>query len=586
MSRLSRRLEAIAALDYKNYEEWKKDFDEESKIDYQALFAPFLSAKKFTVNSVRRFFTKRDCYEKRLTRLMSWAEVDWAKVVQQTPDEVRHPQLLVQERFRCFENAIQQIKNLMCSKIDEIIKIAENTRLSMKIKAELEYLIRQSSHIISYEEYKSIMVCHVSEDRLIHSAAALANIGVERKKLSQKLAVAQVARIVNQRYELAKACHYTSSLEATFVPRGLPVSIYKPFLSRVRQHVHKFHKYVEIVKNAKKPGALEADWFKRSSWYFCCERKPTLEDAIRLSVAACTPLGAEYTNALYEGLRHHWVETKKIREDYSKGFLGWAMCNFGGILRVFYTHKDPLGTVSTIIHEAGHCMHSLLLHPKGLSLGYADPLVKEAVAKCNECLLWYELLQRNPDQRAQAYLCCRFLNDTFRCLFIDAIYAELELFRHEVIEKGLRLSFTSVMEKLCELVRFYFGEENSISSEFLWNGWIGLVSYLNQPFRAYDEALAAAAAMALAIRIMQGGKRERDDYLAMLKSNPLLGPVTVLSKGGVDLTSLSWVDEIMNSFDLHIDTLDRYLKAQQPMLSLPERKDGKVVCKRALSQDS
>lgn len=104
-----------------------------------------------------------------------------------------------------------------------------------------------------------------------------------------------------------------------------------------------------------------------------------------------------------------------------------------------------------------------------------------------------------------------------------------------------------------------FSEEFSVDRASICS-----VRRLESPFVAYDSALTAAVSMALAARVMRGGRSERDDYLAMLKSDPMLGPVTILSRGGVDLTSLSWIDEIMNSFDPHIDTLDRYLRTHAP----------------------
>jgi hypothetical protein len=560
MNRLSRRLEAITALDYKDYEEWKKDFDNESKIEYQALFIPFLPAKKFTVNSIRRFFARRDYCGKRLERLRAWASVDWAKVVRQTPNGVRHPLLLVQQRTHCLNSVIQKVEKWMLFRSDEIAKIASNAKLSMKIKLQLRGLLQLKPHSISSERCKSIENCRVPEHRLIDSAIALAKIGISGKTLPLELAVSQVSRLVLQRYELAKARHYTSALEASFVPRGLPVSTYKLFLSYIRSHVHTLHKYVEVVRRARKVGTIEPDWFGRLPPYRC-ERQPTLEDAIRLSVTACTPLGAEYMNALHEGLtKHHWVETGDIRKDYKVDCNGWAVCAFGGVARIFFRSKGTLDDVFTIIHEAGHCMHSLLLHRKGSLLRHIDPLVQEGVAKCNEHLLWYELYRRNTDQRAHAYLCCKFLDAIFCRIFVDSMYAELELFLHEVVEKGLRLSSTSVMEKFCELLQIYFGSEVSISSEFLRKKWLGHALYFRRPFRAYDEALTTAASVALAERIVQGGRGERNEYLAMLRSDPMLGPVTIMSRGGVDLTSLSWIDGIMNGFDQRVDTIDGYLK--------------------------
>jgi oligoendopeptidase F len=84
------------------------------------------------------------------------------------------------------------------------------------------------------------------------------------------------------------------------------------------------------------------------------------------------------------------------------------------------------------------------------------------------------------------------------------------------------------------------------------------IPHFYSAFYVYKYATGISAALALADRVTQGGKAERDDYFAFLKSGGSRYPIESLKKAGVDMEKPDAVVAAIKRFSSLVDTLEKY----------------------------
>jgi oligoendopeptidase F len=75
----------------------------------------------------------------------------------------------------------------------------------------------------------------------------------------------------------------------------------------------------------------------------------------------------------------------------------------------------------------------------------------------------------------------------------------------------------------------------------------------------YKYSTGVSASLALAERVLSGGKSERDDYFAFLKSGGSRFPIESLKLAGVDMSSPEPVTAACKVFEKLVEELERLL---------------------------
>jgi oligoendopeptidase F len=78
-------------------------------------------------------------------------------------------------------------------------------------------------------------------------------------------------------------------------------------------------------------------------------------------------------------------------------------------------------------------------------------------------------------------------------------------------------------------------------------------------FYVYKYATGISAALALADRVLSGGKKEREAYFAFLKSGGSRFPIDSLKIAGVDMSSPEPVNAACDVFGRLVDQLEKEL---------------------------
>ena len=360
---------------------------------------------------------------------------------------------------------------------------------------------------------------------------------------------------VNQDIFESRARGYKSSLDAALFGNKVPDSVYRNLIETVHKNFPALHKYYSIRKRV-----LGVKELRHYDVYVPLvkdvQTKTSYDEAVEICRDALAPLGSEYTDTLCAGLKGGWVDRYENRGKRSGAFSSGAYTGYPYIL---LNYKDSIiRDVFTIAHEGGHSMHSYYSAKSNPFMQYNYTIFEAEVASTfNEELVFRHLLKNAKDSAMKNYLLAMRASDILATLHRQTMFAEYELKCHELVEGGTPLSAQVLRKTYRELLEQYFGSEMHFESTSDMEGL--RIPHFYSAFYVYKYATGISAALALAERVCSGGKKERDDYFAFLKSGGSRYPIESLKVAGVDMESVAPIQAALDKFAQIVDELEKQL---------------------------
>ena len=356
---------------------------------------------------------------------------------------------------------------------------------------------------------------------------------------------------------------YSSCLENSLFGDNIPTRVYTQLVDDVHANLPTLHRYLKLRQRMM---GLKEIRYEDLYAPIVSEVKMsfTPEEAMKLTLEACAPLGAGYVDTLRRGFASRWIDwmpsTGKSSGAYSTGAYGvhpYQLQNFTGLY-------DEVGTLA---HESGHSMHTYLSdrHQPYVTHDYAT-FVAEVASTLNENLLFHHMLKRTTDKPTRLYVLGSYLDNLRGTLFRQTLFAEFELRMHEMAEKDETLSGENLSELYLGLVRTYFAHDQGVCKvDSLYGVEWSYIPHFFYDFYVYQYATSIVASTALANGIREEaatgkGTKRRDAYLAMLSSGSSKYPIDLLKDAGVDMTTSAPFQAAIKEMNLVMDEMDKLLK--------------------------
>jgi len=353
----------------------------------------------------------------------------------------------------------------------------------------------------------------------------------------------------------AKARSFPSALEAALFPDRVPVSVYQNLIASVHRHLPALHRYYEVRRRKMKLREIH-HYDTYVPILSRLQTRHTWDQAVQLVIAALAPLGSDYCGTLARGLEGRWCDRYENRGKQSGAFSSGSYDGDPYILMNY--QPDVLDHVFTLAHEAGHSMHSYY-SAKSQPYQYYDYVifVAEVASTFNEQLLSRYLLDRARGKRRRAYLVNRQIDAMRGTIFRQTMFAEFEKTTHELAESGEPLTVERLKSVYRELLDRYFGPDFTLDDELALECL--RIPHFYRAFYVYKYATGMSAAIALADRVLRGGRRELADYLGFLKGGCSKDPLDLLRDAGVDMEKPHAVDTALEHFAQLVEELDELL---------------------------
>jgi len=353
----------------------------------------------------------------------------------------------------------------------------------------------------------------------------------------------------------AKIRNYPSARQASLFGDNIPVAVYDNLVATVRKNLPVLHEYYDLRRELLK---LE-DIHQYDTFVPLVPKIQTnvnFDEAIDLVVEALSPLGAEYVDALRNGLLSRWVDRYETKGKRSGAF---SSSSYGNPPYILMNYKpDVFSDVFTLAHEAGHSMHSWFAQKHQLFQDYSYPIfLAEVASTFNEELLTHHLLERAQEPTMRAYLIDRQIEDVRQVLFRQTMFAEFEKQVHEIEENGGPLTLNVFCKVYRDLLGAYFGPRFAIDEQLSIECL--RIPHFYSAFYVYKYATGISASISLADRVLKGGTAEVAAYLSFLKSGGAKFPIDTLREAGVDMQSPEPIENVMKLFQKRIGQLRELL---------------------------
>jgi oligoendopeptidase F len=363
---------------------------------------------------------------------------------------------------------------------------------------------------------------------------------------------ATLAGAVKRDVFYARARGYGSSLEAALAPDDISPAVFHNLLDTVWAHFPVWHRYFNVRRRLLGLPEGELHGYDLEAPLAPQPPFPWQEgvDAILKSLA---PLGEEYVAEVRRGMAERWTDRAA---NLGKGGGAFSSGVYGTEPFISMTWQDNLTSVSTLTHEIGHSMHSLLTwrHQPVTYANYGLSAA-ETASNLNQALMGVSLLAERDDRDWTIAVIEERMANNMRYLFTMPILARFELAAHERVEAGEALSADWMSRTLLGFYREGYGGEVMIDPARMGITWARF-GHLFMNFYVFQYGIGIAAAAALAQAILAEGEPARERYLAFLRAGGSVDPIVALREAGIDMSSPEPIERAFTILSGYVDRLE------------------------------
>jgi oligoendopeptidase F len=351
----------------------------------------------------------------------------------------------------------------------------------------------------------------------------------------------------------ARVRNHPSALEGALFSDRVPLAVYDKLIDTVHSNLDSMHRYLEVRRKALK--------LKDVHIYDCyvpivegVKTNLPYDKAVTQICEALEPLGSAYVKTLEKGLtKGRWVDRY---ENEGKRSGAFSAGGYKGPPYILMNYKpNTLNGIFTLAHEAGHSMHTHYSAANQPFQNYNYTIfVAEVASTFNEQLLGKYLRERAKSKKMQAYLITKELEEIRGTLIRQTMFAEYEKIIHAIAEAGEPLTAERLQGEYASLLELYFGPDFAMDEPLSLEGL--RIPHFYRAFYVYKYATGISASIALADRVLNGGKKELNAYMGFLKAGGSKFPLDILRGAGVDLEQPVAVEAAMARFNGLVDELE------------------------------
>jgi len=352
----------------------------------------------------------------------------------------------------------------------------------------------------------------------------------------------------------SKVRSYPDSVTRALDQDRLPVAVMDTLIAQANADLPTLHRYFKL--RAKILNVPQMAYYDIYPPLVHSDIKFPLARAKQLTLEAVAPLGPEYVAAMKKGFESRWMDAYPRPRKQSGAHMEGQAYDVHPV--VLMNYNEDYESVTTLAHEWGHAMHSVLTNATQPFVTSNYPIfIAEIASTLDEELLLQHMLQvaKSDDERL-LYLgsALEGLRGTF---YRQAMFGEFERNIHARVDAGESLTGESLTKTYCDILKRYHGAKEGVVAidDNYCVEWAYIPHFYNS-FYVYQYATSVSAASLFAQKIIAKEPGARERYLDLLRAGSSDYPYDLVKKAGVDLASPAPYKAIVARMNSIMDEID------------------------------
>jgi len=360
---------------------------------------------------------------------------------------------------------------------------------------------------------------------------------------------------------LARARHFDTAIEAALFSDNMPPTVYRSLVAQANAALPTFHRYLRLRKRVL---GITDDLAYYDNYPPLFAAPPNarfdVAESERLTLAALAPMGEEYLALLRKGFAGKWMNVLPHQGKAGGAYMSGSAYDVHPYLLL--NHNDDYLSLSTLAHEWGHAVHTLLANgAQPYEKASYSTFIAESASIGNEMLLEDYMVKHARNRAEKLYYLGEGLESIRQKFFRQVMFAEFQLAIHEELEQGRALSGQRISDLYCGLLRRYYGEaEGAMKIDPVYCSEWEFIPHFYYGFYVYQYATSMAGAAQFTQAILEGGSTARTRFLDLLKAGGSDYPYDLYKRAGIDMASPQPYQALvarMNRLMDEIETLER-----------------------------
>ena len=201
---------------------------------------------------------------------------------------------------------------------------------------------------------------------------------------------------------------------------------------------------------------------------------------------------------------------------------------------ILQTYNGRARDVSTMAHELGHAIHSMLAFDHSVFTYHSSLPLAETASTFGEMIVVDRLLAQEEDEAVRRDILFKQMDDAYATIMRQAFFALFERQAHDMIHQGA--SVDELAEAYLENLKTQFGDSLELSDDYRWE-WVAIPHIYSVPFYVYAYAFGQLLVLSLYQQFKAEGEAFKPRYLKILAAGGSKAPVEILTEAGIDVHS-------------------------------------------------
>ena len=322
---------------------------------------------------------------------------------------------------------------------------------------------------------------------------------------------------------------FASPISVRNTINDLPDEVIDTLLEVTRKNIGIFHRYFHL--KAQKLGMEKLRRYDIYAPLAESDKRYTFQEAADLTFEAFERFDPKFAR-----LAKRVFDEGHVDSEVRKGKMGGAFCStLGPDLTpwVMLNYQGKSDDVSTMAHELGHAIHSMMAEEHSLFTQHACLPLAETASTFGEMTLTDLMLERETDESVKQDILFGQLDDAFATILRQIYFALFEREAHSMIANNA--SVDELNAAYLANLKEEFGDSVDVSDEFKYE-WVSIPHIYGTPFYVYAYAFGQLLVFALYKRYKEEGESFKPKYMRILSAGGSLAPIALLAESGMDVT--------------------------------------------------